>query len=213
MYDARMADALAFAAAKFCCRTRKGNGTPYLSHLLAVTALVMEHGGTPDQAIAAVLHDYLEDIPGASVGELEARFGANVAQLVRALSDAEDAEHKAPWRERKEAYLAKLASEPAEVKLVSAADKLHNATTLLRDLRVHGPETFERFKGKRDGTLWYHREVIGALRVGFDHPILDALDDVVRALEAECGGVSPEAFPTASVPPPAPSVSWPVTSY
>lgn len=227
VYDARMADALAFAAEKFCCRTRKSNDTPYLSHLLAVAALVMEHGGTTDQSLAAILHDYLEDIPGASADELAARFGGNVAQLVRALSDAEDAEHKAPWRERKESYLAKLAGETAEVKLVSAADKLHNASTLLRDLRVHGPETFDRFKGKRDGTLWYHREVIAALRVGFDHPIIDALDDVVRALEAECGGVSSEAFPTASVPPPSipppspapPSVppastpTWPVTSY
>ena len=212
VYDARMADALAFAAEKFACVTRKGNGAPYLSHLLAVAALVMEHGGTPEQAIAAILHDYLEDIPGATAAELDARFGAHVTHLVRALSDAEDAEHKAPWRERKEAYLAKLASEPAEVKLVSAADKLHNATTLLRDLRVQGEATFERFKGKRDGTLWYHREVIGALRVGFDHPILASLEDVVRALEAECGGISPEAFPTASRPPPAPSPP-PATSY
>lgn len=206
-----MADALAFAAEKFDRRTRKGSDTPYLSHLLAVTALVMEHGGSADQAIAAILHDYLEDIPGATADELTARFGANVAHLVRALSDAEDAEHKAPWRERKEAYLAKLAGEPVEVKLVSAADKLHNASTLLRELRVQGPGTFERFKGKRDGTLWYHREVIGALRVGFDHPILAALEDVVHSLEAECGGVSPEAFPSSSVPPPPPS--WPVTSY
>lgn len=203
VYDTRVADALAFAAEKFACRTRKGTTTPYLSHLLAVTALVMEHGGTTDQAVAAILHDYLEDIPGASVEELRARFGDNVARLVRALSDAEDAEHKPPWRERKEAYLAKLAGEAPDVKLISAADKLHNTTTLLRDLRAHGTSTFERFKGKRDGTLWYHREVVAALRQGFSHPILDALEDIVRAVDAECGGVSPEAFPTASIPPPA----------
>ena len=189
LYDARVGDALSFAAEKFARQTRKGAETPYLSHLLAVAALVMEHGGTPDQAIAAILHDYLEDIPGATAGELSERFGANVAHLVRALSDAEDAENKAPWRERKDAYLAKLRTEPAEVKLVSAADKLHNATTLLRDLRRHGVDTFERFKGKRDGTLWYHREVMLALRIGFDHPILDELEDVVRTLEAECGVV------------------------
>lgn len=187
LYDARMGDALAFVAERFARQTRKGNGTPYLSHLLAVSALVMEHGGSTEQILAAILHDYLEDIPGASFDEVSARFGLHVAELVRALSDAEDAQHKAPWRERKETYLRKLTGETAEVKLVAAADKLHNATTLLRDVRAHGEVTFERFRGKKDGTLWYHREVLVALRRGFDHPILGELEAVVGAIDAACG--------------------------
>jgi (p)ppGpp synthase/HD superfamily hydrolase len=186
LYDARMADALTFVAERFARQTRKGNGTPYLGHLLAVAALVMEHGGTTEQTLAAILHDYLEDIPGASFDEVSARFGRRVAELVRALSDAEDAEHKAPWRERKVTYLAKLADEPAEVKLVAAADKLHNATTLLRDVRRHGRATFERFRGKEEGTRWYHREVVVALRRGFSHPILDELEAVVLDIERLC---------------------------
>jgi (p)ppGpp synthase/HD superfamily hydrolase len=183
LYDARMGDALAFAAERFCRQTRKGSSTPYLSHLLSVSALVMEHGGTTDQAIAAVLHDYLEDIPGASYDEVRERFGVVVADIVRGLSDTEDAEHKGPWRDRKEAFLRRLATEPEEVRLVCAADKLHNASTLLREVRERGDEAFARFRGKKDGTLWYQREALRVLRNGFDHPILDAFEEVIAAIE------------------------------
>ena len=107
-YDARLGDALKLAADAFAHVARKGTGIPYLSHLLAVSTMVMEHGGTPDQCIAAVLHDYLEDIHGASEVHLQERFGDNVALLVRALSDTTQAEHKEPWLERKQRYIAHL---------------------------------------------------------------------------------------------------------
>lgn len=181
-YDGRMGEALRFAAEAFARKSRKGTRVPYLSHLLAVAATVMEHGGSSDQAIAAVLHDYLEDIPGAAAAELEARFGPEVARLVVALSDALDAEHKGEWRGRKEAYLARLRVEDAAVKLVSAADKLHNTRCLVRDVRAAGDHAYARFKGKKDGTLWYHREVVVALAEGWEHPILGELRAAVADL-------------------------------
>ena len=183
-YDGRMAEALALVAEAFATRRRKGSAIPYLSHLLAVTALVMEHGGDEEQAIAAILHDYLEDIPGASASELEQRFGRRVAWLVTSLSDATDATNKAPWRARKEAYLAHLRDAPADVKLVSAADKLHNAESVLRDHELVGMRIFERFSAPRESTLWYYREVHAALSHGFESPLLARLARAVDAMHA-----------------------------
>lgn len=187
LYDARLADALAFAANAFAHVERKGSGVPYLSHLLAVTTSVMEHGGTPEQCMAAVLHDYLEDIEGSSVDELAARFGAEVAVIVRALSDTTQDEldaagRKPAWKDRKLRYLAHLEVATPQVKLVSAADKLHNATTIVRDRAVMGDAIFERFTPSKDETLWYYARVTDALAQGWNHAILDELRGVVRAL-------------------------------
>src|SRR5688572_11525072 len=133
LYGPRIGEALKLAADAFASRQRKGNGAPYLTHLLAVATIVMENGGDEDQIAAAALHDYLEDIPGSSARELEERFGERVARIVIALSDTTDPKNKAPWRPRKEKHLASLRHEPADVKLVSAADKLHNARCLVAD--------------------------------------------------------------------------------
>lgn len=140
---------------------RKGTEIPYVAHPLAVSALVLEHGGTEDQAIAALLHDTAEDHGGqARVDQIRSDFGDAVADIVAACSDSltEHADQKAPWWERKVAYLQHLASEPADVALVSAADKVHNARAILTDYRTLGDELWTRFNPNagRAGALWYY---------------------------------------------------------
>ncbi len=180
-YSPRLDDALAFAADAFRHRVRKGTEVPYLTHLLQVMVHVAEHGGDEDQLIAALLHDWIEDIPGADRAVLEARFGPRVADFVVALSDC-FGHPKPPWEERKRDYIAKLATEPPELKLISAADKLHNARSMVRDLNAIGDTLWGRFTGNREQTLWYYREVLAALETGWSHPLLDELRDEVARL-------------------------------
>ena len=184
-YDSRLDDALAFVAERFRHKSRKATRVPYLSHLLAVTAMVMEHGGTPDQMVAAALHDYLEDIPGASLGEIEDRFGASVARMVDALSDSKDASRpKAPWQTRKTTHLACLRPAGEDVKLVAACDKLHNGRTLIADQKRVGDEAFSRFNASKDETLWYYRASLEALRDGWEHDVLAELALVIDEMHA-----------------------------
>jgi len=173
-YSERLDEALGFVAAAFRRQVRKGSGVPYLSHLLQVAATVAEHGGDEDQIVAALCHDYLEDIEGARREELEARFGRRVADFVVALSDS-TTQPKPPWRERKLAYLAKLRDEPEDLKLISAADKLHNASAIVRDRRAVGEDVWKRFTPTREQTLWYYREVVVSLGTNWEHPILGEL--------------------------------------
>ncbi|MEM9071922.1 MAG: HD domain-containing protein [Myxococcota bacterium] len=182
-YSERVDEALVLAASAFRTHIRKGSGVPYLTHLLQVMATVGEFGGDEDQLIAAILHDYLEDIEEASADDLEARFGARVRRLVEALSDS-TVIPKPPWRARKEHYLAHLRDAPADVKLISAADKLHNARSILRDLQTLGDALWERFTGRKEGTLWYYAEVVEALAHEWTHPLLDELRGVVEAVHA-----------------------------
>ena len=182
-YSTRFDDAVAFALDAFRAIRRKGTDTAYVTHLLAVTALVGEAGGDEEQLMAAVLHDVLEDVPTVDAAALRSRFGERVARLVEALSDTTETP-KPPWRPRKEAYLAHLRGQPAEVKLISAADTLHNATTLVRDLRADGVATFARFSGGREGTLWYYSAVHAALADGWSHWLVDELGAAVDAMHA-----------------------------
>jgi (p)ppGpp synthase/HD superfamily hydrolase len=137
-------------------QTRKGTPIPYISHLITVAALVIEHGGNEDQAIAALLHDAAEDQGGAAtLADIKAKFGDAVAAIVADCTDAWT-EPKPPWRKRKEAYLAGLPNKPAESLLVSLADKTHNAEAILFDYRVLGDALWDRFSGGADGTRWYY---------------------------------------------------------
>ena len=181
-YSERFDQALLLAASSFRKIHRKGRGAPYITHLLAVTSLVGEHGGDEDQLIAALLHDYIEDIEGGTAADLRARFGDRVSRLVVALSDCQG-HPKPPWKERKLHYVAELANEPAEVKLISCADKLHNCRTILVDHTLMGEDLFELFAGKKSGTLWYYRAVFEALSTGWSSPILGLLQSHVEALE------------------------------
>ena len=157
MYSPRFDDALVYASQLHREQIRKGSGIPYVTHLLAVAVIVGEHGGSEDEVIAALLHDAVEDQGGQPrLEEIRARYGETVAAIVWGCTDA-DTVPKPPWRVRKEAYVAHLAEATSSIRLVSSADKLHNARSILLDLRTLGPGLWDRFTGGRDGTLWYYR--------------------------------------------------------
>lgn len=193
MYSGRLDEAFVFAHRLHRAQRRKGSGVPYVTHLMAVAALVGEHGGTEDQVIAALLHDAVEDQGGeATLEVIRQRFGEAVARYVVACSDA-FTEPKPPWRERKETFLRELAAAPPDVKLLVAADKLHNAQTTLGDLKHMGSVVWDRFQGRREGTLWYYETAVASLERDWDHPVLGALRDLVQALRAHGDGAAPPA--------------------
>ncbi len=150
-------------------QSRKDSQVPYVSHLFGVTALAMEHGADEDQAIAALLHDAVEDHGGRPrLEDIRGRFGERVASIVEACSDslAEDPRRKEPWLVRKERYLAHLREAGEDARLVSACDKLHNARTILSERLRIGDEVFRRFVGdepdpdrKKAAVLWYYRSL------------------------------------------------------
>ena len=159
----RFHDAFLFAAEKHGGQTRKSTDIPYLAHLMSVAAIVLEAGGDEDLAIAALLHDVVEDCGGKPMLEqVRRRFGDRVAHIVEGCTDS-DSYPKPPWRERKQMYLEHLKQAHVDVRLVSAADKLHNAREILKDYRETGEAVWERFKGKREGTLWYYRALADEL--------------------------------------------------
>lgn len=183
----RVVEAIAWAAAQHGDQRRKGSGTPYLFHLLAVASLVAEHGGSEAAVLGAVLHDVIEDSQGKGVREQVAgRFGDEVAGIVEACSDSPGGP-KAPWRGRKESFVASLDGASDEVRLVVAADKLHNARSTARDLRAKGAGVWSIFQGGRDGTLWYYDEVLAALGRGWSHRVLDELRREVDELHVLAG--------------------------
>ncbi|RPI33332.1 MAG: HD domain-containing protein [Chloroflexota bacterium] len=157
---ARFHDALVFAARLHAGQNRKQTRVPYIAHLLGVTALVLEDGGDEDQAVAALLHDAVEDQGGLkTLEEIRSRFGDRVATIVDACTDTYQTP-KPPWQQRKEQYIERLRHEPPEVLRVSLADKLHNARTILADLHKEGEQIWSRFKGGKEGTLWYYRTLV-----------------------------------------------------
>jgi (p)ppGpp synthase/HD superfamily hydrolase len=180
----RFERALLFATRKHTGQTRKGTAIPYIAHLLSVAGLVLEAGGDEDLAIAALLHDVVEDCGGAPMlREIRRRFGQRVAHVVDGCTDT-DLDPKPPWRQRKEDYLKHLQTSDADVRLVSAADKLHNARSVLADYREFGESVWERFQGKRDGTLWYYRSLVDEFRKRDANPLVNQLERVVNELEA-----------------------------
>ena len=186
MTTERFDAAMLFAHKVHQGQRRKGTGIPYIAHVLGVAAIAMEYGATEDEAIGALLHDAAEDGGGeATLAEIRASFGDAVADIVLGCSDSlvEDPEDKLPWRERKENYLAHLETAAASVCLVSAADKLHNVRSIIRDYREHGEEVWDRFQGRRDGTLWYYETVADALIRRYRSPLtIDLQEEVDRLL-------------------------------
>jgi (p)ppGpp synthase/HD superfamily hydrolase len=181
----RFQAALAYAHRVHRGQFRKGTGIPYIAHVLGVAAIAMEYGAGEDEAIGALLHDAAEDGGGeATLAEIRAQFGDAVADIVLGCSDSlvEDPEDKLPWLERKQNYLAHLESASRAVYLVSAADKLHNVRTIARDYREHGEEVWQRFQGKRDGTLWYYETVADVLIRRHRSPLTRDLQDAVDQL-------------------------------
>ena len=187
MYGPRFEDALVYAAQAHRAQIRKGSGVPYVTHLLAVAAIVGERGGGEDEVIAALLHDAVEDQGGqARLDDIRARFGDAVAEIVWGCTDA-DTFPKPPWRARKEVYVAHLAGATPSIRLVSSADKLHNARSILADLRTGGPALWDRFTGGRDGTLWYYRTLADTFLRLSPGPLADELARTVAEIERVAG--------------------------
>jgi (p)ppGpp synthase/HD superfamily hydrolase len=186
--------ALAFALEKHAGQTRKGRDAPYVSHPVRVAGLVLEHGGDPVQVAVGLLHDVIEDC-GVGGAELEQRFGAEVALAVRALSDVlegDSPERKAPWRERKTRFVARLAGIDARARLVAACDKLDNLSAIVADLETDGLATLSRFSGKPRQIRWYYEEVIAALRADLPPRLAAELTDRLEMLRRFVPEASPE---------------------
>jgi (p)ppGpp synthase/HD superfamily hydrolase len=183
LYSERFMKAFAYAARLHARQRRKGTNKPYIGHLMSVASIVIAHGGDEEMAIAALLHDAVEDAGGLKrLREIRKKFGKRVAEIVDGCTDAYG-EPKPPWLERKETYIARVAGEPEDTRLVSAADKLSNARDILEDVRADGDAAFERFQGKKDGTLWYYRRLVEVFRAAGTNPLVEELDRVVRELE------------------------------
>lgn len=161
----RFCRAVEFAAVAHEGDVRKGTTIPYLSHLLQVAGLVWEYGGTEDEAIGGLLHDAAEDAGGESMlTRIQSEFGPEVESIVRQNSDSitETKGDKAPWKERKERYIAGIAHKSPSALLVSVCDKLHNARSLAQDSRTIGPGHWSRFNASREDSLWYYRSLVEA---------------------------------------------------
>lgn len=163
--------AVALARVLHASQARKGTEIPYLAHLLAVASLVLDDGGTEDEAIAAILHDAVEDQGGkATLRRIDQLFGANVARIVENCSDT-DVEPKPPWAERKQAYIERLADVDTATLRVSLADKLHNARAILFDLRTLGDQLWDRFNATKEQTLWYYGALADAFEIRYPGPM------------------------------------------
>ena len=190
----RFADAFAFAFEVHREQTKKGGTVPYISHLLEVAALVLSYGGNEDEAIAALLHDAVEDHPDiASFETIGKRFGRPVAAIVESCSDA-TVIPKPPWRPRKEKYIEHMREADESVLMVAAADKLANARAVMKDYRMVGEQIWGRFNAGKGEQLWYYRTVTKALadRAGSGRAweLVEELKRAVAALEALCDGAS-----------------------
>lgn len=164
-------------------QVRKGTGVFYITHLMAVSSLVGEYGGSEDLMIAALLHDSLEDRPDQiRASDIEKQFGPLVAHVVVGCSDCQ-CKPKPSWEQRRRLMVERLRTADSNIKLVAAADKLHNASSLLRDARYIGESHWERFNAPKDRQLWYLRACHEALCEGWENLILHRLNEVVESLE------------------------------
>ncbi|MCP4185650.1 MAG: HD domain-containing protein [Hyphomicrobiales bacterium] len=185
----RFANALSYTTKLHCSQARKGTSIPYMTHLMAVCSLVLEHGGDEDEAIAALLHDAVEDQGGEPVlQEINNLFGDKVAQIVKDCSDT-DIEPKPRWKKRKEDYIAHLSHVTPSVLLVSCCDKLHNANAILNDYREIGDEIWERFNAGKKDQLWYYNQLVSAFRAREK----DLSGSLIQKLEATISNLSKSA--------------------
>src|SRR5579863_2535121 len=176
-----------FAAEKHAGQARKASRIPYIAHLMGVASLVLEFGGDEDLAIAALLHDVVEDCGGeAMLKEVRRKFGTRVAKVVDGCTDA-DTYPKPPWRARKEKYILHLKTADADTRLVSAADKLNNIRSIVSDYRAIGESVWTRFNGGRDGTLWYYRTLRDVFLQQKPNRITLEFDLAVKELDSLAG--------------------------
>ena len=188
MLSARFQEALVYAAQLHGEQLRKESRVPYVAHLLGVASIALQHGASEDEAIAALLHDAVEDQGGAVTREeIRKRFGEEVAFIVDGCTDT-DVTPKPPWRPRKEAYIRHVRGASRSVRLISAADKVDNARSILFDYRQVGEEVWGRFKGGKEGTLWYYRSLVMAFNEAGGNPLVEELDRIVTELERLVAG-------------------------
>jgi GTP pyrophosphokinase len=179
----RFEQALHYATLVHAGQLRKETEIPYLAHLLSVASIALEYGATEDEAIGALLHDAGEDAGGdGRILDIRHRFGDAVADIVQGCSDAVTLP-KPPWKARKEEYIAHVGTASHSVRLVSTADKLHNARAILRDYRRIGEALWSRFNGGNEGTLWYYRSLVTAFQAAHLNELNEELDRVVTELE------------------------------
>jgi (p)ppGpp synthase/HD superfamily hydrolase len=183
-YSSRFEDALVLAHQLHATQTRKGSTIPYIGHLLGVASIVIDNNGSEDEAIAALLHDAIEDAGGDPVRQvIRERFGENVLTIVEGCTDT-DQTPKPPWRQRKEDYVAHLQHETnPSILLVSIADKVHNSRSILNDYRIDGEAVWDRFTGGKEGSLWYYRTLANVFREKGSTPLVEEFDRVVSELE------------------------------
>jgi len=185
VFSERFARALAYAEHLHARQRRKATMKPYIGHLMSVTSIVIAYGGDEEMAIAALLHDAVEDQGGEKrLREIRRKFGKRVAGIVDGCTDSYT-EPKPPWLVRKQEYIARVAAEDGDTRFVSAADKLSNVRDILQDVRTEGDAAFERFQGRKEGTLWYYRALVCEFRKAGTNPLVDELDRVVGELERE----------------------------
>ncbi len=164
MLSNRMTEAFEFARLLHGEQLRKGTKTAYLSHLMAVSSLVLESGGSEEEAVAALLHDTVEDCGGLPVLEkIREQFGESIANIVKDCSEPLSIP-KPPWKERKNAYIAQIADADDSVKRVACADKLHNLRSILTDYQQVGDRVWDRFHADKEGTLWFYQSMVKTLR-------------------------------------------------
>jgi (p)ppGpp synthase/HD superfamily hydrolase len=186
-----LARALAFAIACHGGQVRKGTEVPYVSHLLQVAGLVLEHGGDTEQAVAALLHDAVEDCEEVDLETVRAEFGDRVAGIVARCTDTfegDTPEHKSPWKERKKRYLERLASAPDDSVLVSACDKLHNLGALVADVRASGIGYLDRFSAGAEEQLWYFGEILNAVGPRLPEKLRARFEELVAEFERLVSG-------------------------
>jgi (p)ppGpp synthase/HD superfamily hydrolase len=185
--SARFDDAFRYAHEAHAEQKRKGTEAPYIGHLMGVASIVLDAGGSEDEAIAALLHDAAEDHGGrVRLDDIRAKFGDAVARIVEDCTDSWETPKK-PWAERKLAYAEHARHLPPTSLRVSAADKVHNAYAILRDLRNHGEAVWARFKASPDDVLAYYQSLVRSYNHAGGGPLVDELDRIVRGIEREMG--------------------------
>jgi GTP pyrophosphokinase len=185
MLGDRFFEAMRYAADAHAGQLRKGTTVPYFGHLMGVASIVLDDGGDEDEAIAALLHDTVEDAGGRDrLDDIRARYGEKVARIVEACTDSWDTPKK-PWIERKREYVEHARHLKADEMRVSAADKVHNAYAILRDVRLHGDTVWDRFSAGAADVLWYYEALVRAYREAGGGPLVEELARIVRGIERE----------------------------
>ena len=185
--NGRLDEAFSYAREVHAQQTRKGSNTPYIGHLMGVASIVLDDGGSEDEAIAALLHDAPEDQGGRDrLEDIRRRFGDAVAQIVEDCTDSWETP-KPPWADRKRAYVQHARSLPPSSLRVSAADKVHNSYAILRDLRNVGEQVWERFTAPADDVMAYYEGLVRSYREAGGGRLVEELDRIVRGIRREMG--------------------------